>query len=115
MADGRDGPATLARIAAYLRSQQRQDGTWGQYPGSGPDISATVKAYQVLKLMGDDPDAPHMARARRVVRELGGAENCNSFTNFYLACLGQISWNAVPDHLTVSGTFPLRVILCSTA
>jgi squalene-hopene/tetraprenyl-beta-curcumene cyclase len=27
---------------------------------------------------------------------MGGAEGCNSFTNFYLAALGQISWNAVP-------------------
>ena len=25
-----------------------------------------------------------------------GAERCNSFSNFYLACLGQISWQAVP-------------------
>ena len=28
------------------------------------DISGTVKGYFALKLMGDDPDAPHMARCR---------------------------------------------------
>lgn len=96
MADGRSGWAILQRIAATLRQQQRADGAWGQYPGSGADISATVKAYFALKLMGDDPQADHMQRAKGVVRSLGGAERCNSFTNFYLACLGQISWKAVP-------------------
>ncbi|MCH7797560.1 MAG: squalene--hopene cyclase [Planctomycetes bacterium] len=97
MADGRPGGEVLLRIARYLRGLQRADGGWGQYPGSGTDVAATVKAYFALKLMGDDPAAPHMVRARRVVLELGGAENCASFTNFYLACLGQISWNAVPE------------------
>ena len=97
MADGRPGGEVLGRIAAYMRSLQREDGGWGQYPGSAVDVGATAKAYFALKLMGDDPDAPHMARARRAVIEHGGAENCNSFTNFYLACLGQISWNAVPE------------------
>ena len=96
MRDGRDGWATLQKIAAYLRSLQRDDGGWGQYPGSAIDLSATVKAYFALKLMGDGIDEPHMARARALVLAHGGAERCNSFSNFYLACLGQISWNAVP-------------------
>ncbi|UCD75256.1 MAG: squalene--hopene cyclase [Phycisphaerales bacterium] len=96
MTDGSDGWETLGKIARYLRSQQRADGGWGQYPGSGIDLSATVKAYFALKLMGDSPQAEHMQKARDVIVALGGAENCNSFTNFYLACLGQISFNAVP-------------------
>ena len=37
-----------------------------------------------------------MKKARALVRHLGGAERCNSFTNFSLAALGQASWNAVP-------------------
>ena len=95
LADGRP-PQTLQRIVAYLRTQQRDDGGWGQYPGSATDLSATVKAYFCLKLFGDSAEAPHMKKARALVRHLGGAERCNSFTNFYLAALGQISWNAVP-------------------
>ncbi|MHC4991272.1 MAG: squalene--hopene cyclase [Planctomycetota bacterium] len=96
MADGADGPETLARIANELRHQQREDGSWGQYPGAGVDLSASVKGYFALKLMGDDPDAPHMQAAREVILAHGGAERCNSFSKFYLACLGQVSWNAVP-------------------
>ena len=96
LVDGRPG-TTLRKIVEQLRSQQRPDGGWGQFPGSGIDISGTVKGYFCLKLAGDSPDAPHMRRAREVILRMGGAECCNSFTNFYLACLGQISWNAVPS------------------
>lgn len=88
----------LPLIANYLRSLQRpEDGAWIQYPGAAPDLSATVKAYFALKLMGDSPNAPHMAKARRLIHKLGGAERCNSFTKFYLAALGQISYDAVPS------------------
>ncbi|MCH8151702.1 MAG: squalene--hopene cyclase [Planctomycetes bacterium] len=97
MADGRPGRVVLTRIADYLRSLQREDGGWGQFPGSTIDLSATVKAYFALKLLGDDPAERHMSKARLAILALGGAENCGSFTNFYLACLGQISFNAVPQ------------------
>ena len=33
-------------------------------PAAPADISGTVKGYFALKLMGDDPDAPHMTAAR---------------------------------------------------
>ena len=96
MQDGSDGPQTLAKIARWLRTMQQGDGAWVQYPGGKIDVSATVKGYFALKLMGDDPHSPHMKNARKAILDAGGAECCNSFTNFYLACLGQISWRAVP-------------------
>ncbi|MBL9149688.1 MAG: squalene--hopene cyclase [Phycisphaerae bacterium] len=96
LSDGRDGREVLARLTEKLRRQRRDDGGWGQYPGSGVDLSATVKGYFCLKLAGDDPRSPEMARTRELIRAMGGAERCNSFTNFYLASLGQISWDAVP-------------------
>lgn len=96
MADGRDGAEVLRKLTVMLRGQRRPDGGWGQFPGSGVDISATVKGYLCLKLAGDDPNDPEMRRTRDLIRAMGGAERCNSFTNFYLAALGQISWDAVP-------------------
>jgi squalene-hopene/tetraprenyl-beta-curcumene cyclase len=87
----------LPKIANYLRRQQRQsDGAWIQYPGAKPDLSATVKAYFALKLMGDDIDAPHMAKARELILSLGGAELCNTYSKFYLAALGQMHYDSVP-------------------
>lgn len=92
----RGGPQYLARIANHLRLVQREDGTWGQYPGSPPDISACVKAYVALKAFGDSVDAPHMRKARERILAIGGAEKCNTFSTFYLACLGCVEWSACP-------------------
>lgn len=94
---GHEDDQRLPRIANYLRAQQQADGSWVQFPGAEQlDLSATVKGYFVLKLMGDDPQAEHMRKAREQVLKHGGAEKCNSFTKFYLAALGQISWEANP-------------------
>src|SRR5581483_10532092 len=41
--------------------------------------------------------APHMKRARELVLSRGGAEGCNSFTKFYFAALGQISYDPCPS------------------
>lgn len=87
----------LPKIANYLRMQQREsDGAWVQYPGGKPELSATVKAYFALKLMGDSIDAPHMKKARELVLTLGGAERCNTYSKFYLAALGQMHYDSVP-------------------
>src|SRR5438034_6219085 len=48
----------LPLVGNYLRSLQGPDGAWRQYPGAAPDLSATVKGYFALKLLGDSPDAP---------------------------------------------------------
>ena len=87
----------LPKIANYLRMQQREsDGAWVQYPGGKPELSATVKAYFALKLLGDSIDAPHMKKARELVLTLGGAERCNTYSKFYLAALGQMHYDSVP-------------------
>ena len=87
----------LPKIANYLRKIQQPDGSWVQYPGAPADLGATVKGYFALKLCGDRVEAPHMVLARAVIRGLGGAERCNSFTKFYLVALGQIRYTAVPS------------------
>src|SRR5439155_19925491 len=94
---GQEDDPQLPLIANYLRRLQQPDGGWNMYPGGKADLSGTVKAYFALKLMGDSGDAPHMVAARRVVHQLGGAEKCNTFTKFFFACLGQISFAACPS------------------
>jgi squalene-hopene/tetraprenyl-beta-curcumene cyclase len=85
-----------AQIGRYLRRIQGADGGWSLLHGGGYDPSASVKAYFALKMIGDPPDAPHMARARAAVRAHGGAECCNVFTRTLLALYGQVPWSAVP-------------------
>ena len=84
------------RIAAFLRAGQGKDGGWPLFPGGGLDLSCSVKAYFALKAIGDDPDAPHMARARQAILAAGGAARTNVFTRAQLALFGQVPWRAVP-------------------
>ncbi|HID23273.1 MAG TPA: squalene--hopene cyclase, partial [Planctomycetaceae bacterium] len=92
------------RAARYIRQQQLPTGGWAIYPGGPLEISASVKAYFALKLTGHSPDSDDMTRARHAILEAGGAERVNSFTRFYLALLGVISYAkcpAVPPELVL--------------
>ena len=60
------------------------------------DMSASVKSYFALKMIGDSVDAPHMVRAREAIRSRGGAVNSNVFTRFMLAMFGVLTWRSVP-------------------
>jgi squalene-hopene/tetraprenyl-beta-curcumene cyclase len=60
------------------------------------NISASVKAYFALKMIGDSVNAPHMARARAAILEHGGAARSNVFTRALLALYGEIPWRGVP-------------------
>lgn len=84
------------RNAVYIRRTQGRDGGWPLYHDGEADLSATVKAYYALKLVGDDPDAPHMRRARDLVLSRGGAARANVFTRFSLALFEQVPWRATP-------------------
>ena len=94
---GQEGDPDLIKIANFLRGLQNEDGGWSLYPGGPADVSGSVKAYFALKLMGDDPSAPHLTKARELIRSLGGAEKSNTFSRFYYACLGQISFDSCPS------------------
>lgn len=85
-----------AKIANYLRRIQAGHGGWPLFHDGAFDISASVKAYFALKMIGDDPDAPHMARARDAIIRQGGAANANVFTRILLALYGEIPWRGVP-------------------
>jgi len=88
--------ALEARIAAYLRRIQGGHGGWPLFRDGELDVSATVKAYFALKMIGDSVDADHMRRAREAVRARGGAARANVFTRIMLALFGFIPWRAVP-------------------
>lgn len=93
-----------ARIARYLRSIQNPDGSWPLFHDGVGNISATIKAYWALKLIGNDVDEPHMVRARSWVLGQGGAAKANVFTRISMALFGQVPWRATP-------TMPVELIL----
>src|SRR5450631_4319444 len=60
--------AMEAKVAIYLRRRQSSEHHgWPLYHDFAFDISATVKAYYALKMIGDSCDAPHMGRARAAI------------------------------------------------
>ena len=93
------------KIARYLRRIQSDahDG-WSLFHAGGFDISASVKAYYALKMIGDDPHAPHMVRASAAIRQAGGAAAVNVFTRIQLALFAAGPWATVP-------TMPPELIL----
>jgi squalene-hopene/tetraprenyl-beta-curcumene cyclase len=84
------------KIGIYLRRVQGAHGGWPLFHEGAFDMSASVKAYYALKLIGDSIDADHMRRAREAIRAHGGAARSNVFTRIALALYGAISWRAVP-------------------
>jgi squalene-hopene/tetraprenyl-beta-curcumene cyclase len=88
--------ALEAKIAKYLRRTQGAHGGWALVYDGAFDMSASVKAYFALKMMGDSIDAPHMVRAREAMRSRGGAVHSNVFTRFLLAMFGVLTWKSVP-------------------
>jgi squalene-hopene/tetraprenyl-beta-curcumene cyclase len=89
-------PDLERRIGVYLRAIQGGHGGWPLFHDGAFNISASVKAYFALKAIGDDPDAPHMRRARDAILAAGGAERTNVFTRAQLALFGEVPWRAVP-------------------
>jgi len=84
------------KIANYLRRVQGAHGGWPLVHDGDFDMSASVKSYFALKMIGDPADAPHMARAREAIRSRGGAIHSNVFTRFMLAMFGVMTWRSVP-------------------
>jgi len=85
-----------AGAAKWIRSRQRDDGTWATYYGGPRDLSTTIEAYVALRLAGDAVDDPHMRRASVYIREAGGIGASRVFTRIWLALFGQWSWERLP-------------------
>jgi squalene-hopene/tetraprenyl-beta-curcumene cyclase len=101
------------KIANYILSQQRDDGTWAIYYDGPPDLNATVEAYFALKMAGVPADDPAMERARQFVLSRGGVKNVRVFTKIWLAMFGQWDWRGVPtlppEMMFLPAWFPLSI------
>jgi squalene-hopene/tetraprenyl-beta-curcumene cyclase len=84
------------RSAAWIRSQQRPDGTWSNFYGGPGDLSTTIEGYWALRLAGDSGQEPHMRAAADFIRSAGGLEGARVFTHVWLALFGLWSWEQVP-------------------
>src|SRR5437870_5272160 len=74
----------MAKATVEILRHQNEDGGWPIYHGGPSNISASVKAYFALKLMGYAPDHPALLQARQRIMEMGGVTEVNTFTKIYL-------------------------------
>ncbi|HWD66005.1 MAG TPA: squalene--hopene cyclase [Solirubrobacteraceae bacterium] len=104
--------ATTLRAAAWIRSQQREDGSWSNFWQGPGDLSTTVESYVVLRLAGDRPQDDHMRRAAEWARAHGGVEKARVFTHIWLALFGLWPWDRVPvlppEMMLLPPWFPLN-------
>lgn len=80
-----------------ILSVQLPDGGWNIYHGGPAEVNATIKAYLALKLAGVPVTDPRMLRAREIALSLGGVPRLNTFSKLYLALLGLLPWDYVPN------------------
>lgn len=103
----------LAPASAWIRQEQREDGTWANFYRGPADLSTTTEAYAALKLAGDPPDAQHMQKAREFILDQGGLERTRVFTRLWLALFGLWSWDQLPalppEVIFFPSWFPLNV------
>jgi squalene-hopene/tetraprenyl-beta-curcumene cyclase len=105
--------ADVKQTAVWIRSQQREDGTWANFYGGPGDLSTTVEAYVALRLAGDLPDAEHMKSAADWVTRSGGLTATRVFTRIWLAMSGLWDWASLPvippEVIYLPSWFPLNI------
>jgi squalene-hopene/tetraprenyl-beta-curcumene cyclase len=105
--------ADLKESAAWIRSQQRDDGTWANFYGGPGDLSTTVEAYVALRLAGDAADAEHMKAAAGWITGKGGLSATRVFTRMWLALCGLWDWDTLPvippELIYLPSWFPLNI------
>ncbi len=96
---GREDSELAHQCAASILNNQRPDGGWRRGPDRPADVSISVQSYFALKLTGSDPSDERLASARNRIRQLGGADAADATTRFFLALLGQVSYDCCPATL----------------
>jgi squalene-hopene/tetraprenyl-beta-curcumene cyclase len=89
-------PEQTAAAATWIRSNQRDDGTWANFYGGPPELSTTIESYVALRLAGDAPDDEHMHRAQQYIYAAGGIEKSRVFTRIWLAMFDLWPWSELP-------------------
>ncbi|KPI14377.1 squalene-hopene cyclase [Actinobacteria bacterium OK074] len=88
---------TIQGSALFIRGEQREDGTWASFYGGPGELSVTIEAYVALRLAGEAPEAPHMAKASAWIRARGGIAEARVFTRIWLALFGWWKWEDLPE------------------
>ena len=76
----------FSKLSNHIISQQREDGTWGQYYGAPGDLSTSVECYLALKIAGYSENENSMIKAKDFILSKGGIEKTRVFLVFFWPC-----------------------------
>ena len=94
------------RMKKLILDLQSADGSWSIFPGGEGYLSTSIEAYFALKLCGLRAGDEPMMQARRWILSKGGIEKCGTLARFYLACMGQVPWDATASLPIEISLFP---------
>lgn len=111
---GVSDPEWTLPLLRKIEDEQRQDGTWGVYPGDTGDLSTTVECYYALELYDRWRQRPQKKKkAKEFIKRRGGLKKCRNLTKMFLAVGGEIPWNWLPSPTVYSWMFarytPVRI------
>lgn len=95
---GVDDPAWTTPLLSRILSTQREDGSWGVYPGDDGDLSTSVECYYALQVYGGwhgHVEEKHLAE--QFILRQGGLKRCRNLTKMLLAIGGEIPWSWLPS------------------
>ncbi|NPU98261.1 MAG: squalene--hopene cyclase [Candidatus Omnitrophica bacterium] len=90
---GRVDPVRQQKAIRWIVDMQLEDGGWNIYYGGPSELNATVKCAFAMQLAGYDNRFEPLRRAEECLIRLGGLDEVNSYTRFYLGLFGQYPWN----------------------
>lgn len=90
------GDDRRARMLAYLRNVQNEDGGFGLHIEDRSTVFGTALNYVAMRILGAQAGDPDARRARERLIALGGAEAIPTWGKFWLAVLGVFRWDGVP-------------------
>ena len=94
---GKVDPVKQAKVVYYVKSRQKEDGSWSTFYGGPGDLNVTIQAYFALKLAGFSGSEPYMLKARDFVLSRGGVMKANTITRIWLAVFGQYDYRGTPS------------------
>lgn len=82
-----------ALIKTYMLNHQNEDGGWGLHLEGTSTMFGTVLQYVSLRILGMKTEDAAVDKARKWIRENGGATKIPSWGKFYLSVLGVYEWD----------------------
>lgn len=96
----------VAKFTRYFDVWQLPDGSWGMHAESPGYLFVTSLSYVAMRMMGHAADDPRMQRARRWIRDQGGATKVPSWGKLWLALVNVYGWEGVNPILPELWTLP---------